>query len=51
MSVVLLEAKKMTFVVGYNQGYKRMKAYGYLHAYACSHDYSPLQMVDAIKAH
>ena len=40
------EAMKITFVVGYNQGYRRMKAYADLHAYlgvsyACSRDYSP----------
>ena len=33
MFVGPLEAWKMTFVVGYNQGYRRMKAYVDLHAY------------------
>ena len=33
MFVGPLEARKITFVVGYNQGYRRMKAYADLHAY------------------
>ena len=33
MFVGPLEARKIAFVVGYNQGYRRMKAYADLHAY------------------
>ena len=33
MFVGPLEARKMTFVVDYNQGYERMKAYADLHAF------------------
>ena len=33
MFVGPLEARKITFVVGYNNGYMRMKAYADLHAY------------------
>ena len=33
MFVGPLEARKITFVVSYNQGYRRMKAYAYLGVY------------------
>ena len=35
MFVGPLEARKMTFVVGYNQGYRHMKAYEGVCRFAC----------------